>query len=152
MREWTSWYSVENYNDYADKLNRFGVYQIRIVDSGGNPISICRFCGIDENGFIYFGRSGFKGFRTIANRIQEFTQKRHSGGRTYARVSSIWSQNFQYKNHYLQVRGRFSPINEICEAEAKLIICEAEARLIYEYESIFGELPPCNLARPQFAE
>jgi hypothetical protein len=143
MSEWTSWHSVENYNNYADKLNGFGVYQIRIVDSGENPIAICRFCAIDTDGIIYFGRSGSNGNRTIANRIREFTQQRHSGGRTYARVSSIWSQNSQFKNHYLQARGRFLPTNEICEAEA---------RLIYEYESIFGELPPCNSARPQLTE
>ncbi len=136
MIEWTTWYDSEEATASNSSLNNFGIYQIRIVNPTGDPLHINRFCSADTNGLIYFGRSGFrhqKTNRTIANRIQEFIRRKHSGGRTYSKIKPLLDKHPNFADHRLQFRGKFLPDTEIENAEANLLS---------EYLFKFGELPP----------
>jgi hypothetical protein len=145
MSEWMPWYDSKEAKSSRGSLNDFGIYQIRMVNSSGKPLQIERFCAVDAEGLIYFGRSGFrrqKTNRTIANRIREFLQQQHSGGITYARVKPLLDRHSRFGGHHLQIRGQFLPDSDIQKAEAALL---------NDYLSSYGELPPCNSSQPQAA-
>ncbi len=87
MREgWDSskWFAIYWASEFEQ--DKFGVYQIRIVDGDNKPIPIPRIGGTDPDGIIYIGRSGYKSHkadRSLAKRISEFERGPHSGGETY---------------------------------------------------------------------
>jgi hypothetical protein len=141
---WTDWIDIDLAKSKRGQFNNFGIYEIRVVDSRGQPIPISRLIGVDYPGVLYIGRSGLrnqKTKRTIANRIQEFLrQKNHSGGITYARAKKILQQEKKFSGHRLQVRAIFLADEEIKSKEAKVL---------RDYFSIHAELPPCNSALPK---
>lgn len=143
MSGWTDWIDIDFAESKEGPLNDFGVYEIRAVDSKGQPVPIKRLVGVDMLGRLYVGRSGFshqKTKRTIANRIREFLRGRHSGGVTYARAREILQQTQKFSGHRLQVRAMFLPDDKIESGESKVL---------YDYFSKHAELPPCNSALPK---
>ena len=123
------------------RFKGFGVYVIRAVTNEGKPISIKRLGGVDPDGILYIGRSGFESrspSRTIGNRLGEFLRGQHSGGKTYERARGILNANKEFSGHSLQARA----LN--CE-EAK--IAETEKRLLKKYFEQFAELPPTYSSR-----
>lgn len=143
MSTWTDWIDIERAELKQGPLNDFGVYEIRAVNSKGQPIPISRLVGVDRLGCLYVGRSGFrhqKTRRTIANRIKEFLRGPHSGGTTYARAKTTLQQGQKFSSHRLQVRAIFLPDDKI-ELE--------ESKALYGYFRRHAELPPCNSALPK---
>lgn len=138
------WSELVNIEDAKKKKgpfnNRLGIYQICVVTSSGQPIPICRLAGVDKLGVLYIGRSGYNANRSIANRIREFSQQKHSGGITYTKAKQVLEIIPQLAGHCLQVRAKFLSSQEIKEAE----LCA-----LNEYFSNYAELPPCNSARPK---
>ena len=141
----TSWIELNQGKcDYAI-LEKNGVYCIRMVGPNGKPIPIPRIAGKDCSGLIYIGRSGLstsKTKRTIAERLREFQNKKHSGGRAYDDLKAILERCCRYKNHRLQAQSRFM-------SDCKIHDCEA--KLINKYYKEFGELPPCNSKKERTA-
>lgn len=138
MRPWTPWIEIEAACARNGAFREFGVYQIRAVSTSGDPIPINRLIGTDANGILYTGRSGYRngtGYRTIANRIAEFMNQRHSGGITYARARRWLQRDRRFANHRLNVRALFLPDSAIVATETLLLDT---------YFSRHGELPPCN--------
>jgi hypothetical protein len=116
----------------------YGVYQIRAATAAETPIPIPRVRGVDPQGILYVGRSGFwsrSRSRTIANRIHEFLVKRHSGGITYARAGLRLKRTEPFTGHLLQVRAAF--------LEDRQIVLK-EASVLDQYFAKYAELPPCN--------
>lgn len=119
-------------------LNGHGIYQIRAVTAAGTPIPIPRVRGVDAQGILYGGRSGFwskSRSRTIANRIHEFDVERHSGGITYAKARRRLKRTERFAGHVLQVRAAF--------LEDRQIVLK-ETSVLDQYFAKYGELPPCN--------
>ncbi|MCX6981770.1 MAG: hypothetical protein NTV08_13585 [Verrucomicrobia bacterium] len=145
MSKWTPWCDTETAKSPDGPLNIFGIYRIRMVNSTGEKMKIDRVCKVDSEGFIYFGRSGFQSQntkRTIANRVREFLQKKHSGGIAYARIKPLLDRHLRFADHHLEIQGQRLPDAHIETAEAKLL---------GEYLKEFGELPPCNSSLPKVA-
>ena len=143
MGNWSSWEDIAFAKSKDGKLNDFGIYKIRVVNRNGEAIPIFRFVGIDRQGLIYVGRSGYrsqKTGRTIANRIREFVKQQHSGGITYARAEKVLEREGKFFEHRLQVRAMFLPDEEIDRTEKKVL---------RDYFSQYAELPPCNSAFPK---
>jgi hypothetical protein len=133
IMEWTSWYKIEESSGRNSKLDRCGVYQIRIVNAAREPIPIGRICCIDPDGIVYIGRSAPK---KIASRMGRFNRcKKHSGSKTYHRVKSVLSEFPQFAQHRLEVQAMFLEESDVADAEADLL---------YNYLFKFGELPPFN--------
>jgi len=139
---WTSWIDINLAKSKKGPYEDFGIYQIRAVNKELKTIPIERINGLDREGVLYIGRSGFKNQRTnrtIANRINEFIKKQHSGGITYGLAKNILRKNKKFSQHNLQVRALFQSDNQI---ELK------EAEELHNYFLKFAELPPCNSAFP----
>ena len=131
--QWTNWFKVEESSGRKSKLDRCGVYKIRIVNSSGEPIPIGRICCQDPDGIVYIGRSVPK---KIAYRIGRFNRKqKHSGSKTYNRVKFVLNGYPQFADHRLEVQGMFLEESEVINAEADLL---------HDYLFKFGELPPFN--------
>ena len=143
MSNWTDWVEIESAKSRRGPLNDFGIYQIRVVEPSGGPISIGRLAGVDSLGILYVGRSGCRHQqtdRTIANRIREFLQRAHSGGITYVRAKKTLQRVPRFSGHRLQVRAMFLPDEEIDETESSIL---------HKYFSEYAELPPCNSSLPK---
>ncbi len=137
--DWTCWYCLEPSSKESvpsEIQERFGIYQIRIVDANGCPIRLGRMLKCDESGVVYIGRSGVREekMRTVAWRLKEWLRRGHSGAETYARVVPDLPHN-----HSLEVRALYLPVIEVCKGEAE----EIEA-----YRKQFGEPPPFNSNLP----
>jgi hypothetical protein len=143
MSEWTDWVDIETAKSPQGPFVGHGIYQIRIVDEQNEPIPISRIGGIDPSGLLHVGRSGHgieSPTRTIANRLKEFIQQQHSGGKTYARAREVLLRFPQFANHQLQARAMFVKNDEIDIAES---------RAAWAYLGKYGELPPCNSSLPR---
>jgi hypothetical protein len=146
MSNWTDWIDIDLAKSNQGPLNDFGIYEIRVVDSKGQPVPISRLVGVDSVGLLYVGRSGYrwqKTHRTVANRVGEFIRQQHSGGITYARARETLQKTKRFSDHCLQIRGMFLPDKEIDLAEIKVL---------RNYFSEHAELPPCNSAFPRAAK
>jgi hypothetical protein len=145
MSKWTKWIDITDKDKLKQELqNKYGIYEIRIVNSNGSPIKIMRLANkIDSIGLLYIGRSGYRRQmtnRTLFKRIGEFSKQQHSGGITYDKANEILQYNRTFRNHYLQVRVMFLSDKKINAAESR------ELRLYFEK---FAELPPCNSSIPK---
>lgn len=141
MNNWIGWLDIPQkpwkYLNEEEK-EPYGIYKIRMVDPGGKPVPIRRFIGVDEEGIIYIGRSGFsdaKSNRSIAKKISEFWIGSHSGGETYRQASQ------RLGRHKLQVSVKFISGKRSIERE--------ERHELLEYLSKYAELPPCNSSLPR---
>ena len=144
MYKWSNWENIKIAKSNKGPFNEYGIYQISVADKSNSPIPINRLIGTDPLGILYIGRSGFRrspNKRTIANRIREFLNKKHSGYDSYVIAKTALDKIAQYSDHHLQVR--IFPINVDDEIES------SESRIIYEYVEIYGELPPCNSSIPK---
>lgn len=142
MARWTEWHPLPDAGLRGGPLNRFGIYEIRLVRSLGSPIPIPRFCARDSTGVIYIGRSGLKRQqtgRTISHRLAEFLRGPHRAGRKYKRFEAALRQLMMFRQHRLEVRGLFLPDDQIGLREAKRLC---------SYRDKFGELPPFNSSLP----
>jgi len=140
MSCWSDWTPVETAKSKKGPFNHLGIYQIRAVTSGGEPIPIHRLVEVDPLGILYIGRSGLDLDRSIANRIGEFIAgKKHSGSKTYAKAKRVWDKYPQYSGHSLQVRAM--------RVDTKEEIKVAESLALDEYFDEYAELPPFNSAR-----
>lgn len=146
MKEWSSdWVAIEETMHNPAIFQQFGIYQIRIVTPTNAPIPIPRIGGIDPIGILYIGRSGYakkSNRRTIAKRLSEFIQQRHSGGITYARAKSVLQHMQQFSGHRLQCRAISLDDQDIDTVESQFLL---------EYFRTYAELPPCNSSLPKAA-
>jgi hypothetical protein len=136
--KWTGWLDIDEARERNGRLSRFGLYQIRAVSSSGEPIAIHRLKGIDPEGILYVGRSGFRARspnRTLANRIGEFMKQHHSGGITYGKAASRLRNEPRFVGHRLQVRALFL---------SDSVIAREETRVLEAYFNRHAEWPPCN--------
>jgi hypothetical protein len=145
--KWGGWHDIDGPG--SSQLSRFGIYQIRMVSATGNPIPIRRIAGIDKEGVIYIGGSGYgkqsaKKPRTMEKRIEEFEKGPHSGGYTYRLAMEVLqnSGGCPYSAHKLQYRAARLP-----KADAELVKRE-EVKSLAGYFAKYAELPPCNSSFP----
>lgn len=126
----------------SEALDFYGVYRVQLADTSGTPVPLGRICGVDTEGVLYVGRSGFGSqgtFRTVARRLREFQKRAHSGGQTYAQAKLIYDRVVLFQGHRL-----FATAMSLPDAE----IARAEERTLRAYFQAFGELPPLNSAFP----
>lgn len=140
MPRWTKWAYIEKTQAKKGAFDRLGIYQIRAVTPAGNPIPVPRLAGVDKQGILYAGRSGYLAHRSVPNRIREFVHEHHSGGITYARAKTLLNKTPKFLGHRLQVRAML--LNQKA-------ISSAESKTLQDYFSKYGELPPCNSALPR---
>jgi len=77
-----------NPHEITDLPTDIGVYRVFATNADGNPISINRFCGTDESGLLYVGRTTGQ---TLHKRLYQFyassnilmKMHNHSGGLKY---------------------------------------------------------------------
>jgi hypothetical protein len=141
--EWSTWIDAAEAATRKGPFAHFGIYQIRAVKPGGEPIPIPRLAGIDPSGTIYIGRSGFERQGTdrfVSNRIREFLNRQHSGGQTYFIACVAIHKHPAFSEHALQVRACRLPDSAIEHAEDVALT---------QYLMQFGELPPCNSTMPK---
>lgn len=140
---WTNWISIGIASSRKSPLDDYGIYKIRIVDKVSNVIPIGRLNRIDDSGVLYIGRSGFRyqnTERTVANRLDEFLNESHSGGKTYGLASAVLKKSLMFSGHLLEAQALYLKDDEIEEGEAK------ELR---DYFLNFAELPPLNSSFPK---
>jgi len=153
---WSSWESIEQAK--FKERGYFGIYQIRVVDGVGVPLSVGRIVGVDQEGVIYIGKAG--PVQTLAKRIHKFEsvsklgKAKHSGGETYILLKmKLLFSDHTFKNHKLQYKvvhldtDRIEP--ELSGQENfKLKIEKEEINALADYFIKYGELPPCNSIFP----
>ena len=141
MTSVTNWVPIDASIRSRKEMAELGVYRIRAVDQLGNAIPIDRIAGIDSEGILYIGRSGFfPGRRTVAIRLAEFQKGKHSGSTTYNRVKATWESCTLYKGHRLEAQALLLDLGK------KVSACERCLQRIYIW--VFGELPPLNSQKP----
>jgi len=159
MSQWGRWHDIDVAQ--SNEKTFFGIYQIRLVDERRQSIPVQRIGGIDEEGVIYIGRSGYKESRPLAQRIWEFQYEKHSGASTYALMKKALgdSQRHGWSDHRLQYRSlhlKPGAITESGVSEDALLrefifkrkIEKSEADALASYFADYGELPPCNSSFP----
>src|SRR5262245_22278438 len=97
-QKWTKWFEL---HDAADWPDGYGIYRVRMTDRAGKPYGIARLCGVDPEGLLYVGRSGFstaKTLRTLGVRLQEFHNfGPHSGSGSYWQACEVFEALKLYK-------------------------------------------------------
>lgn len=116
--------------DSIDK--KIGVYQIWACDSNCNPITINRFCGIDNNGLLYIGCTIKQNLRKRLNQFYSSTIKAntHAGGIKYQKrkkIKKILKKDSLWFNFIITKNPK-----------------EKETELLIKYINKFGEHPPLN--------
>jgi hypothetical protein len=152
---WTAWDDIEQAK--PKELDFFGIYQIRMVNEGGHPLTVNRIMGVDGEGLIYIGKAGPK--RTLGSRIRRFVKvsqwakARHSGGETYVLLSvNLIRLEHAYRKHRVQYRVmRVGGVGSQTGGQETLRqkIEEEESKALADYFHKYGELPPCNSSFPR---
>src|SRR5438445_13806916 len=140
--DWSEWYGLGDQTKWTPLYKLYGIYQIRITTPQAEPFRIPRIGGIDEEGILYIGRSGYrtsKSNRSLGQRLGEFVSGNHSGAYTYSLATSGFAQRPGFAERNLWFR------TVTLDDEA---IQNAEQSAIREYFERFLELPPYNGAFP----
>ena len=158
--KWDSWRDIGKAR--SNEGEYFGIYEIGIADQMGRPVPISRIGGVDKEGVVYVGRSGYKPPRTLAQRIHEFQTGRSSGAQTYMLMSdSLKYLKHPHSEHLLRYRAmhvRAEDVNiddRVIAAEVKEFrfskeIESEEVDALAHYFVKYGELPPCNSNFPKW--
>ena len=78
--EWQDWFELGEETDWPSGV--YGIYRVRVTNPQGAPIPIPRIGGVDPDGILNIGRSGFttsKTDRSLGRRLWEFWRVAHSG-------------------------------------------------------------------------
>ena len=141
---WSNWHRIEDEGMVSGIIHDcYGIYRIRAVKSSGEAIVIPRIGGMDDQGIIYIGRSGYKNkktYRTLSQRIREFWNANHSGG---------WTADLSYRCCLKKVKGfkDYEYDVQIMTLPDHLID-KSEAKELEIYFKKYGELPPYNSSFP----
>jgi hypothetical protein len=138
--EWQEWFELVETTAWPYEL--YGIYRVRITNPEGIPIPISRIGGIDPDGIMNIGRSGFrtsKTNRSLGQRLREFWYGNHSGAYTYGLALNALSRLPSFAGHRL-----WASIVLLSDDE----IQHAEVAAIRQYFDRFQELPPYNGAFP----
>lgn len=148
---WSSWQDIEQVK--VEQRSYPGIYQIRMVNQDGNPRSIPRLMGTDEEGILYIGKVTPN--RTLAKRIREFQSAArfgsasHSGGETYVLVwMNLIQSDPAYKDCKIQYRVMSLYADLGVQEDFRHRIEEEESKALADYFHKYGELPPCNSSFP----
>jgi len=142
MSEWSHWMSSLFIGDYKNQFEWSGVYKIRLADSRGDPVEICRFLDKDKDGTLMIGESA-----NIAERTDLFYRAYEEGSLTHSEGEVLFLLKMQTKFRrgiYDDCKIQFSTrkLNDKAESE------EEEERLLKSYFIKYGELPPLNRKMP----
>lgn len=134
MARWSKWRPIDDIYEDVNLLHRTGLYQIRMVDNRGSPLTIPRIKGKDANGILYMGKSV-----NLRPRIEAFYRGGHSGGGYYYRMYLRLVRYRPFRNHSLQFRTM---------SIQKSNLLDRERGMLQGYLRKFCELPPYNSTVP----
>ena len=141
MAGWTTWQDLEKeVLNEDDTVKEPGVYQVRIVNSRGEPIPIPRLGGTDTEAVYYIGQSSDK----VRNRLKTFESGR-PGGEVLDNVSEKLEEKPDFARYRLEYRIRAIAKRNPMTPEA------FEELLLSEYLYSFCELLPGNNNMPRKA-
>lgn len=134
---WSDWHGV---SDWKEAPNTFGVYRIRLAQSG-KPFSIPRFLGEDPEGILWIGHA-----TNLRSRLRIAYGALQGGNHPHSEAKLLYAleQSTDLKNRYerSEYQYSFALLGSKTEAE------DYEVILIQEYIKQYGEAPPLNSAIP----
>ncbi len=130
---WSEWKSFRK-EALSQIPEKAGIYQLRSLRDDGNPQSISRLLGKDQEGIVYIGESS-----NLKKRIQGFwstitkrDRSRHAAGWSY--VTFDFQKTFPPES----LQFRYSPSEDFLAVEFDLLLF---------YLKEFGDRPPLNTNR-----
>ncbi len=135
--DWSDWQPLREESNHEGAA----VYELRMVRSENNPVSIPRFLSCDKNGLLSIGST-----TCMESRRKQFICGRekcygHSEGNLLHLLIKHTSLDERFPGYGLEFR--YCPAANESEAKA------AEDRLIKGYVCKCGETPPLNSAIPR---
>jgi hypothetical protein len=112
-----------------------GVYRIWAKSENGKPISIHRFCGIDNNGLLYIGRTIDQ---TLSKRVYQFSASSNISKNTHNHSGAGKYKNSEIIRKTLGEHKLWFDFIETDDPKTK------ENELLTEYSLLYGEKPPLN--------
>ena len=142
MSEWSNWVNILSIQELKEPYRWAGVYEIRLVDSGGHPVEIARFLDKDKDGILAIGEAG-----EVGRRIGQFYKayEGHSFKHSEAeRLFLIRNRTKFERGIYNNCKIQFTARKLADKAEA----VKEEEGLLKSYFAKYGELPPLNSRMP----
>jgi len=140
MMAWQPWFDMKNIPN--ESYSKHGIYRIRLSTPEGKAIGVPRIGGVDDDGILSIGRSGFRSAKTnrsLGTRLWEFLHKAHSSAYTYGLATKSLVLLPAFAGHCL-----WASIQEIPDDEIAVV----EAKALRKYFDQYLELPPYNGAFP----
>ena len=140
VEDWRGWDHLGYIDDLKFMYHWPGVYEVRLIGSANEPISVGRFLGTDKSGTLLIGVSSDLGERLYKFYHSYLEDARtHSEGRRLHLVRMVCEYEEKvYPNSSMQFH-----VKRIPDKEERL---HEEERLLKSYFKRFGELPPLNAA------
>jgi hypothetical protein len=127
--DWSDWIALSTPGNPA-KGRRLGVYRVRAVNDGGQPIHIPRALGTDIHGIMYIGMGNL---HVRVGLLMQMGKEPRTSTHTFAST---------YREFYLFRLAEAANLQvQFCESQTPE---EDEFLLTLQYKQRFGDLPPGN--------